>query len=64
MTIIVDSVPREIFLWDIAGSEVDSSLMKIYLRDTLGVFLVCNIESKLSMEEMKRYKEKVDLYCE
>jgi Ras-related protein Rab-18/Ras-related protein Rab-32 len=54
----------EVFLWDVSGNERDSPLMKVYLRDAMGVFLVCDILDKDSLNHLEKYREKVRLYCE
>ena len=40
---IIDGKAHNVYIWDVAGNELESGLMKVYLRDALGVFLVCDI---------------------
>jgi GTPase SAR1 family protein len=52
INIILSNKAYQVTLWDIAGYELDSALMKVYLRDSLGVFMVCDTTNKGSFDEI------------
>lgn len=63
LNLIFDKKSYEFVLWDISGSELNSPLMKVYLRDALGIFMVFDATRPETMDELAKYKEKVRLYC-
>ena len=44
-------------LWDTAGQEVFRSLVGFYARDAKGVFLVADLTSKSTLEELDRWND-------
>ena len=47
---VIGNKAFEIFVWDVAGSELESSLMKVYLRDAMGVFFVADVQERETLD--------------
>ena len=53
----LDNNKITIELWDTAGQEVFRSLVGFYARDAKGVFLVADLTSKTTLEELDKWAE-------
>lgn len=51
-------------IWDVAGSEINSSLMRIYMRGALGVLFVCDGESEQSKSHLVQWRNQVAQYAD
>lgn len=52
----LDGERNAIQLWDIAGNEGKGGMLKLYIRDTLGILIVCSLDIEKSIDETLLYK--------
>lgn len=52
----------KIHIWDTAGQECFRSIIKSYYRDVAGVFLVCDLTRRATLEDLKFWIKEIDTY--
>lgn len=62
--VLIDGQFVKLQIWDISGAELNSPLMKIYLKGALGVLFVYDLTSESTKEALIEWRDSVLTYAE